>query len=445
MNQQRELAWQALIRQREADLRALAAGNFGAMSAAGEPIREDLTQRREAYLMSKATGYDSYFIEEMAGFGRLEGFDVLVADYVGGGSAGDPANIRRIDVTGATSENFAEDSGQAFADGSLSVGTPLDLQKLVNRLAAARKSRGAPIYGVDMPWDGPNVPHQGAAARDGTYRARLAFGVASGRKMRLDLGYLERGNVLIGTRGGGGAYALVGRDSVVTSRVSIEVGFESIGLPPSVSDEQVRVAIAKDIGIAPSNIIVVDQPAFHIDMAMTPWTPNVVLLSDVNESMKVIARTHGIDMAARFATVRGIAEAERMVEGQLRAAGLKVVRVPGRFPAIPGPMWASNFLNGEGGVGQASTTYWITQGGPTVYANAFADAVRASGEPVPRIHYLNAQLSAVTLYQLTGGINCRAVPITSTSRPASSYAPLPRPRPRPGSVPAMSPLLRSGQ
>jgi hypothetical protein len=46
---------------------------------------------------------------------------------------------------------------------------------------------------------------------------RLSFAMQTSRSARVDLTYLERGNVLVGTRSGGAVYALVGVDSALVS------------------------------------------------------------------------------------------------------------------------------------------------------------------------------------------------------------------------------------
>ena len=108
---------------------------------------------------------------------------------------------------------------------------------------------------------------------------------------------------------------------------------------------------------------------------------------------------------------------ERVTERQLRAAGLRVVRVPGKFPALPNDRWLTNFFNGEGGSGSGQRgAYWITQDGPAAYKDAFEQALRRAGLTVPRMYHVPAAASRDSL-GAQGGANCRAVPLMTGPRP----------------------------
>lgn len=425
----------ALLRQRERDLRALAAGRFQEVSSASQPVREDLTQRREAYMMGdEPHALDDEFIEQMATFGQLEGFDIVVADYDGNHEAwaGTGPNVSAMPFSNVPGNSWVEDVGQSGTDGQLSIPPQLDWRMLVRRLDAARSQRASRAAAAGTPILSDFI-QQGRVAQGNEGEGRLSFGLASGRQMRLDLGYLERGNVLVGSRSASRPFALVGVDSEALSKASLEVGFESIGVAPArLTAEMVRVAMAKDVGVARADLVVVEQPAtFHIDMAMTPWTNGMVLLNDMTAVQQTVTAVHGAGVGGRVQNVAQIANAERMVERQIRAAGLRCVRAPGRFPPTPEPRWIANFFNGEGGRGSRSpSAYWITQAGPAEYADAFVAALRAGGATIPRIHYISGATSQASL-ELSGGVNCRVVPIPGLGRPATGPLSSPRPRRRP--------------
>src|SRR5204863_2865870 len=53
-----------------------------------------------------------------------------------------------------------------------------------------------------------------------------------------------------------------------------------------VSEADVRAAVAKDLGVEPAHLFLVEQPGvFHLDMAMTLLRPGTVLLNDATEAL----------------------------------------------------------------------------------------------------------------------------------------------------------------
>ena len=115
--------------------------------------------------------------------------------------------------------------------------------------------------------------------------------------------------------------------------------------------------------------------------------------------------------AARIAKVAAQrAPSEDLVARQLARAGLRVIRVPGRYISRSSAnVEQANFMNGEGGTNDAGQRYYITQGADAPYRAAFEAALaRGARGDVPRVHYLDQAFSEESL-ALQGGVNCRVV------------------------------------
>ena len=427
----------ALLRQRENDLKALAEGRYRDMSETAAPVTEDLTRQPRAYLMAytgstigpRGADVDTEYVEAFARIGAQEGFSVVEADfYPDGPRRAARQNIETVRVPVDSTSGWMEDRGQVAYDGQVTVPAPRPtgvgqnfVQRTIDEHRASRAAR-ARSQGIDLAFGG----RQGGVWERDESDMRLMFGLTTRRRIRIDLCYLERGNVLLG-RGPRGLYALVGEDSFALSRATLRAAFEGLGIPAArLTDEKVRVAIAKDVGVAPRAVVTVEQAAgFHIDLSMTPWTRGVVLMNDMAMVEDLMRRTfiqrRMTDALAQLERERPrllrIAATERVTERQLRAAGLRVVRVPGKFPALPNDRWLTNFFNGEGGSGSGQRgAYWITQDGPAAYKDAFEQALRRAGLTVPRMYHVPAAASRDSL-GAQGGANCRAVPLMTGPRP----------------------------
>lgn len=410
------------------------------MTQTAAPVTEDLTRQPRAYLMAytgstigpRDADVDSEYVEAFARIGATEGFSVVEADfYPDGPQRPTRQNVQSVRVPVDSTSGWMEDRGQVAHDGQVTVPAPRPtrsggstsqfVRRTIDEHRASRSAR-ARKQGVELAFGS----RQGGVWERDEGDMRLMFGLATRRRIRIDLCYLERGNVLLG-RGPRGLYALVGEDSFALSKATLQSAFESLGITATrLTDEMVRVAIAKDIGVDPRAVVIVEQAAgFHIDLSMTPWTSGVVLLNDMAMVEDVMRRTfmqRGMsDALAQLARQRPrllqIAATERVTERQIRAAGLRVIRVPGKFPALPNDRWLTNFFNGEGGSGTANRgAYWITQDGPAAYKAAFEQALRRAGLPVPRMYHVAAEASRDSL-GAQGGANCRAVPLMTGPRP----------------------------
>ncbi len=430
----------ALLRQRENDLRALAQGRDRDMTQTAAPVTEDLTRQPRAYLMAytgstigpRGADVDSEYVDAFARIGAQEGFSVVEADFYPDGPEREARpNIQTVRVPVDSTSGWMEDRGQVAYDGQVTVPPPRPtdsarttqefMSRAIDEHRATRATR-ARGHGIELAFGS----RQGGVWQRNESDMRLMFGLATRRRIRIDLCYLERGNVLLG-RGPRGLYALIGEDSFGLSRAVLRGAFQGLGIAPDrLTDEMVRVAIAKDVGVDRRAVVVVEQAAgFHLDLSMTPWTSGVVLLDDMAMVEDVMRRTfmqRGMSealegLARERPRLLQIAATERITERQLCAAGLRVVRAPGKFPALPDDRWLTNFFNGEGGSGTGQRgAYWITQDGPAAYKDAFEQALRSAGLRVPRIYHVPAASSRDSL-SAQGGANCRAVPLMTGPRP----------------------------
>jgi hypothetical protein len=280
--------------------------------------------------------------------------------------------------------------------------------------------------------------NQGLVEREGGQPVAAALAALRGAKLREAVTYLEGGNVLLGTLPDGRPYALVGRDSAAVSRTLLE---RQRGTP--VAEADVVTAMARDLGVAPELLFLVEQPGvFHLDMAMTLLTPGTVVLNDAMEAFRLQttwlredyeawrpqrgAFTSEADYLRKLELWR---EAGRIVDAtiaslwkyterfiryeartlaDLEAAGLKVLRVPGRFPH-PARAWEldiMNFLNGEAGTSPSGRTYFITQGGDPRAERYVAAKLLAPGTGLHRLYMAPRLASRDSLWE-KGGTACR--------------------------------------
>jgi hypothetical protein len=98
----------------------------------------------------------------------------------------------------------------------------------------------------------------------------------------MDLTFLEYGNVVSGTQADGRPYAIVGLDSLALNKGLLEHDLKQLtGKSVSLSEQQVKAAIAHDLGIDQDSVFFVEQVGdFHQDMGLVGWTPGTVLLND---------------------------------------------------------------------------------------------------------------------------------------------------------------------
>jgi hypothetical protein len=279
---------------------------------------------------------------------------------------------------------------------------------------------------------------QGLVEADRGQEAAAAVAAARRAEMREATTYLEGGNVLVGRLPTGEPYALVGRDSAAVSRALLE---RHAGR--AVDDADVVAAMARDLGVAPDRLYLVEQPGvFHLDMALTLLKPGTVLMNDAFEAFRLQAgwmredyeawrprretfasaeayapefaawREAGDDLDRTIGRLWKYAErfarAEARALGDLEAAGLRVLRMPGRFlhTARPWDRDVMNFLNGEAGTSARGGTFFLTQGGDPRAERLVAQRLLAPDTGLDRVYFAPRLPSRDTLWE-KGAIGCR--------------------------------------
>lgn len=307
-----------------------------------------------------------------------------------------------------------------------------------------------------------------------------------GRPWELTDTYIEGGNLVPGTTSDGEAYALVGRDSLVISAFHLdgkgefsrsevrsmvrkmeadgafdpsEVDkiarklsamdyaldngwFESFLNYPdylpqyfnvnSASRNNAKEFLAKleltkekigdDMGIDTERLVFVEQPEFHIDMAMRPLGPGEVMVHHPRKSIEIIDKA----LQDRFIEpwerqelleMRQFAQHELSERGdvydkiaqQLEDAGLLVTSAPGIFQSS---YRKANFMNAvPGKTPDGSSNYIVIGSSIKPLERAFESFVKDLG--VDYVHYVGNQeiedgLTAGEIsLDLAGGIDCR--------------------------------------
>ncbi|MDP7037662.1 MAG: hypothetical protein QGI45_00770, partial [Myxococcota bacterium] len=460
-----------LVKERNTDLENLIKGDLDKIESAPPPMPEDLSVRPHTYHMTVNHNTDMLLAKDMIRIGVKEGFQVTVR--------GNTQNLREsltekelehvtfIDLPGNETP-WVEDNGNVSRDGTMGV-PPLvsDIDILREAIMDGRKDRSdanVAAGGEELETD---YTMQGAVASRREQSAKVAYALSAELDADMSLGYIEGGNVLTGTLPSGEPYAVVGKDSYALSKAVIENDASAIsGKAETFSQEQIKLLMAKDLGVDPENLILVEQPGdFHVDMSMCVWTPGTILVNDARAVGEIRFQEAKADLIAELPTLpedasaedkaalaqakklisenpmgiekfskqlrdgsdymrdlgrllsysqgefnlikahtENLAAAEDLAAKQLEAQGLEVIRVPGRFGEF---RETANFLNGEGGTNPNGKMFFITQGGNARYKLAFLNALKESGVKMPRIHFLNEEASKKSL-SLSGGINCRA-------------------------------------
>ncbi len=344
------------------------------------------------------------FIAQMAHVGRVEGFRV-VASAAPGEAKKLPAGVQAL-VSPGGHDAWTEDHGEFTTNGEvvipalMAADTPLD-----DWMVGDRATR----YWEMKPRPRADYATQGLINDRRSQEELITNGLATGAKAKLAVSYVEGGNFMPGTRADGTPFALVGRDSVAITRELMREQKND----DSITSEQALNQIARDYGLPEGSVIPVEQPGdFHIDMDMALVGPGKVLLNDarqVGELQKewlnegCFSFGKGDAVAKIDAQVQKVAIFEDLVEKDLKAAGLEVVRVAGNFPesAANGAM---NFLNLRQGTNEEGKHFAVALGGEERAEQAFADTLLNEG--YDHVHFLNRDLTAETLKH-KGGIKCR--------------------------------------
>lgn len=272
-------------------------------------VPEDLTRRARVYHVAVESYTDAALAEVLARVGDLEGFSVVARLAPGNAwieHLRPVPNLTLIELPGVQYV-WTEDITEIGVDGTFRMTarmsdrgfllrrslfvdrvrryyphlTPAELDALEKLPPGSDTHPGLLPDEVERPFPDIIFMNQGLVEADRAQPVTAAISQARGAPMRESMMYLEGGNVLLGTLPSGEPYALVGRDSAAIARAVLA---HHSGRP--VSETEVRTAMAKDLGVDPARVFLVEQPGvFHIDMAMTLLRPGTVLLNDAMEAL----------------------------------------------------------------------------------------------------------------------------------------------------------------
>jgi hypothetical protein len=428
-------------------------------------VPEDLTRRARVIHMGVENYTDAAMAETVARIGGLESFSVVARLAPGHPWIGEVARVPNLTVAELPGVQYVwtEDVTEIGVDGAFRMTarmgdrglllrrslfvdrvrryypdvTPAEIEAIQNLPPGPASRPGILPDEVMRRYPDTMYMNQGLVEADGAQAVAAAISEARGAPMREDMLYLEGGNVLLGTLPRGEPYALVGRDSVAIARAVLA---HHSGNP--VSDAELRAAMAKDLGVAPAHLFLVEQPGvFHLDMAMTLLRPGTVLLNDATEALALqtqwlredheawrprpdtaTPQDHRQELAAWQQAGRDLEDtiqklrkyAERFARFEARtladveAAGLTVVRVPARFlhPTRPWDRDIMNFVNGEAGTNPQGRTYFITQGGDPRAERHVATTLLTRAIGLDRVYFAPRLASRDSLWE-KGGVGCR--------------------------------------
>ncbi len=421
-------------------------GLLSARRVRNQPGRAEDGSLRVSTFHVSAGGEDRTYLGypgQLAQIGAVEGFNVVlrtpVADQVRAEAmAATTEGLERVVLLSVPNfgDQWSEDQGEVDAEGNVSLPAPIEdvsaMAKVAFRERLERLYPGSPPGAEADPEKYPlaNFGMNGNVAKERTQIALGSLAVANRKKVRSNFSYVEGGNMLVGRLEGGEPYALVGKDSLATTRYALE-----IDLRHKVTDAEILANIAADLGVAPENLHPVEQPGdFHLDMRMALWGPGTVLLDDAHAAVAAQLDWMQEDLYGREpkanapaeeltafvkaeeelqtyrdnleAYAKRQAEFEAIVVRDLEKAHLKVVRVPAVYPS---PAYTTdqsmNFMNGESGTNARGEKFYIALGGHARAERAFAASMQKLGG-LSRLYFLDRQLTETTL-KAHGGISSR--------------------------------------
>jgi hypothetical protein len=262
---------------------------------------------------------------------------------------------------------------------------------------------------------------EGEVSRGDHRQQKIQLAASLGLEVKEMKTYLEGGNVLAGKRPDGQRFAIVGQDSVDTSRNLLE---RTLGR--KVSEAEVKKAIAEDLGIDPKQVVFAAQPSsYHMDMAMTVMGGNEVMLNDPVAAAKTEAQwrredhakleppkgspehaaweKQGAEMEADIADQLSVAEAKSegvaKTAADLQKAGFTVKKVAGVFPH-----YQMNFMNSVQLTNPKGERVAVMLGGDSRGQDLIKAQYAKYG--VTQVHFTDPAYTAPTL-SAYGGIRCR--------------------------------------
>ena len=207
--------------------------------------------------------------------------------------------------------------------------------------------------------------------------------------------YLEGGNVLVVPKADGSKGVLIGMSSLLVSTFLLNrEGAFAPGTRFSDKLNATKRVIAQELGVDPNQVTYLDQLEFHLDMFLTPGANGQLFIEDPYDSNatinalfqdpklsklqrhelkdKLYTNTSASSSAPSLSTLR--AELKPTID-ELRAAGYKVIGVPGEYN--PKPVEDTDFMNGIVGTGVDGKPYDIVGQSPTTPLNGAFQRVMA--------------------------------------------------------------------
>lgn len=368
------------------------------------------------------------YAQQLAQVGQVEGFHISLAS--------DPASVKRLskEAKEAQIENMSflsipqgevwvEDYGEPLLQKGWTTPAIFEGDWLSTAIADDRQKR--------MKGD-TTFSEQGQVHESQLQYASLAKAGAQDGIAHQALSYLEGGNIFLGSRVNGEAYALIGRDSLAITRELLTR--ESGGV---ISDEKLLEVVAADLGVPVEGVFPVEQPGeFHLDMRMMPIAPGEYALNDakaaaeqqivwlqkqLDESLtdKTLSKAEVQDLKADFkerskslrAEAKARAVFEVLARKDLEAAGMKVHSLAGVFvDPDEATKDTSNFFNARHGVNEQGERFSVFMGGtPEEEAYVAEKLLKGSDAQISRLHFLDPTQTEETL-SLFGGLKCRTKP-----------------------------------
>ena len=425
--------------------RALAAN---AAPTTGSASNESGNIRPRLVYMGYEGPLSGTYIQAMAQIGQVLDFKVQAsvgsADLAGiMDQLGDTQNLTIVEVNRQRANTWTEDDQEWRGDRTVIVPPYLDGVPPADSIRPDR-ARRYPLEGVGLeraPTAMFNEVLGGVDSR-GDQGFAAEVGLATGATPVRARSYAEGGNTIMGMRADGTPYAIIGLDTLATTRANMDrtnpstTGFQHMG-------KEAQRLIANDLGVDFKDVIFVEQSTFHIDMAMMALpSGNGVVLNDAVEAARlqtswmradyektrpppgapqsdVDSWNRGLaanEVQMKLLNERAVTPAELNATAakQLTDRGIPVYFVPGYFKDNVSPLYEqrpgkSNFLNSERGIAPDGTGYYIGLAGRTPEAEqAFMQQIQAiPGSGIDTFYFIGTPVTTNQTLNTQGGIGCR--------------------------------------
>lgn len=205
--------------------------------------------------------------------------------------------------------------------------------------------------------------------------------------------YIIGGNCFLGKKSNGDNFALIGEAALKHSKYSD------------------KDKIVQALNIKPENLHVIEQPDFHLDMAIRPLNYPYILVNDfglTEELLKYKFQKSALDKLigekSRDNRSRGYASANETIQS-LKEAGFVPIRVPGIFGKD-----RANFMNAIVHQDTDGQLIYITNKSPFKKINfelAFKNYIKRAAPQIKEVLFIDGNgLVNESLSKYSGGIHC---------------------------------------